>query len=299
MIDNHGNCIVVHLENNESFKLEGGRSPLSVSINKYQAYFQSKLVGISSCNSSSPCISLNATVTRFSIISSKISTQAKSSDLSMAAESTFINNGWAIISQDYTASTTITEATETTLASSYSSMESFSVKAGVEYEESAGIPSVCSEKVKASLSAAYTNEHSNTKNQSNTRRHEIQTTFSVSQKIEIEPCTKYKVNSYLKVVKGYPLMYNVTVEVTGTNGGQIMTAQEIRDHLGSLDYNVDKDNTTVIASELGSILVDFGLKSVVDGEGEILPKCLNSSKKVDPRLYFLKMKPTFLTDKMM
>ncbi len=86
----------------------------------------------------------------------------------------------------------------------------------------------------------------------------------------------------MNVVQGYPLVYNVTFEVTGTNGGQLMTAQELRKYLGTLDYISDKGENTVIASEQGSILVDFGLQSVVVGDGEILKKCLNNSKTVDP-----------------
>ncbi len=40
---------------------------------------------------------------------------AKTSDLSMAATTTFINDGWATVSQEYKATKTITEATDITL----------------------------------------------------------------------------------------------------------------------------------------------------------------------------------------
>ncbi len=189
LIDNHNTCIVVHLKSSKkSFKLEAGASPLSMNIFQFQVDLRDIIGGISPCNTSRFCFVLNATVIRFSVMNTGLTTKAKSFDLSMAAASTFVNNGSATISQDYTVTKSIKETTETTLASSYSSMNSFNVRAGVEYEEDEGIPSICSEKIKASLSVAYTKEWTDTQNKNNTRRNETSTTFSINQKIELKPC---------------------------------------------------------------------------------------------------------------
>ncbi len=127
--------------------------------------------------------------------------------------------------------------------------------------------------IRASFQAAYTREEIETNEASNTRRHEISDEFSVNQNIEIEPCTKYKVDSFVRVKEGYPMLYIVTFEVTGMRRDTKMTANAIRQELGNLHYIGNKDSYTVVASDTSKVLLDYGVETIISGEGEIIVEC--------------------------
>ncbi len=243
------------------------------------------ILAISPCRQSEEChvISLNASVIHFALAESKAKSFAsKTSDLSMAATTTFINDGWATVSQEYQVTKTITEATEITLVESFSKMNNWYVGASLEVETKIGSWIVMSEAtIKASLSTAYTREETQANEEINTRRHEVSKEFSASERIEIEPCTRYKVDSYIRVKEKYPMRYTITYEVTGTKGDIPMTAGEIRKSLGNLNYVRNKDLYTVVASEISEMYLDFGVETIINGKGEIIAECRNAHLKTE------------------
>lgn len=259
-------------------KYEGGQGTFSRST---YGFNQAKFVSVEPCEVNTGCFELNATVTGFKILDIGIgSRRARPSDLSMGATTTFINDGWATVSQEYTATKTIVEATETSLIRTFSKMNNWNVQAGVEVEFEGGVPFIASNKVKASLQTSYTREHTDTSESGTTQRHETSTEFSVNQHIEIEPCTRYKVDAVVKMKTAYPIRYNMTYEIMGTIGSRLLTATEIKSRMGGLSYLRDKNSNTVVAWEVANIHLDFGVESVIEGQGEVIQECINNAQKV-------------------
>ncbi len=197
----------------------------------------------------------------------------------MAATTTFINDGWATVSQEYQATKVITEATEITLVKSFSKINSWKFGASDDVDINTRWLFAVERNIRASILTAYTGKETKTNEESNTRCQEFPKEFSASQKVEIEPCTRYHVDSYIRIKEKYPMEYNVTFEVTGTKGGLTMTANEIRDKLGNLKYIRDENIHTVVVSESNEIYLDFGVETIIEGKGKIIAECRNKQLK--------------------
>ncbi|CAL8136852.1 unnamed protein product [Orchesella dallaii] len=98
--------------------------------------------------------------------------------------------------------------------------------------------------------------------------------FSVSQKIEIPPCTRYEIDSFVKMQENFPIEYVLYTYVSGTYGGELLTAQELKSKLNSLEYVSDHDEYTVIAKSSNTLKANFGVEAVIDGTGASIEGCM-------------------------
>lgn len=172
----------------------------------------------------------------------------------MSSQTTFRNNGSATVSQEYTASRTVKEISEIQRVKSMTTMNSVSVSKTVQTSVSVGWFFVKS-KMTTSLTEAYSYSVSQSSSESEKFTREEETLFTASQKLEIPSCNEYTVNSYVKVVQGMPVDYNLFSYVRGSRGRRVMNATEIKETLSGMEYVEDYDNFTIIAKSSGSMVV--------------------------------------------
>lgn len=275
-IDNHGNCIMLHKDldcKGENFELKGGQSAESENLGKLSQIFNS----VSPCgNYEERCVSLSSTVTKFEIFTNatRINAESSSSNVALAAKTTFRNNGNAIVSQMYSAKKQLTDTIETYRVETTSSFHDFQISAGIEFEMSGGIPLIEKTKLTASLSASYEYQKNYSNSDSTKHTTTINIEYEVNQRIKILPCTEYEVTSYVKLLENYPLQYEVYFEVSGVaRDGTKLEADKLKERLGGLDYIETKDNYTVVAKGFGSMVCNMGLEAVISGEGKIIQGC--------------------------
>lgn len=194
--------------------------------------------------------------------------------MEMAATTTFTNNGSATVTQEVTAQKTITETIEVEKVNSLSTMESVDISAKVEYVSKLNLELIGLEsRIEYSVSTAYMK---NSSSQSKDKYVDTETKdFSATQRIEIPPCTIYKVSSYIKMAENMPMDYTFTAYVSGYYGNDRLSAAKVKNRLelDGMTYVEDKDPFTVIANATQKITADFGLQAQISGEGVIIQGC--------------------------
>lgn len=275
-IDNHGNCVKLYKERDckgESIEIAGGTSPESLDLAVVD--FDGSTKSLSMCGNTAPCIRLNATVFKFVLNTNttKIATQMIPDEVDMAATTTFRNNGSATVSQEYSAKKILKEYYEVNRVKTMTEMHKVNVDLGVSYEGKFGIPIVAQHTVTASLNFAYNFEKNTTEEESEKYTREEEREFVSSQRIEIAPCSTYRVNSFVKTYNKYPIDYELYTLISGEMGTHKMNTQQIRERVTSMEYVEDHDEHTIVAKAYGSMTANFGTESVVDGEGDIIEGC--------------------------
>lgn len=275
--DNHGMCVQIEvIENNikQTVTEYGGRGPFSIASQPSSSItHRNKFLSIEPCTvNERACADIKAKVTKFSLSMPKYQQFVQNPMLSLGATTTFINNGSATVTQEYTATKSITQSTEVSLVKSTSKMSSWSVSNTVEFDVGWKVAEIVDLSFKESFTASYSRESSASESSGTVDRYENTTVFSVDQKIEIQSCTHYTVQSFVKMATGLQLKYTLTFEITGTFQGDRLNATELRRRLAGLKFIEDKpDGYTVVAEDDGTMLVDFGVDVIISGEGEKMP----------------------------
>lgn len=203
-----------------------------------------------------------------------MSQYAQAGIVEMATSTRFRNNGRAAITQEYSVSKSFTERVELESTTSFSSTHEVFVEAGITAKVSVGIPKAAKLKIEASLKAGY--KYIYNSGSSSTQRYinETKKVFTAKETIAVPPCTVYDVTSFLKTTQDYPVHYKVFAEVTGSyDNGRPLSIAEVKGNLGGLKYESTKDATTVIASSVSKLSVDFGVDTEIVGNGTLIEGC--------------------------
>lgn len=277
-INNHGNCIKLYENSScvgKTIELPSGSSTKTRNLG---IYFGVPTRSISSCDDHFACVQLEAKVIKFELTSSvsRARLLENAIDFELAAKTSFRNNGSATVTQEYQAMKKIVESTEISRSKGFTEMTRVETGEETEWGVSAGLsfgPFSAGSTLRNRVYEAHTMERNSSYQESETYFSQDEREFSVSQTIQISPCTLYEVSSVVKFVEKYPVNYVVTARVSGAYAGIRMTAEGIRERLTSMDYVEDYDEFTVVAKTYGTIIVDFGLETLIDGAGVPIQGC--------------------------
>lgn len=277
-INNHGNCVKLFEEKDctgKTIELLGGSNAKTRNL---ALYFGVPTRSISSCDDHFACLQLEAKIFKFELTStmSRASILENSLDFELAAKTTLKNNGSAVVTQEYQASKKIVESVEIARSSSLTEMTRVYTEKETEWGVSAGLsygPFSSSGTFKKRMFEAHTMERNSSHQESEKYFAQDEREFSVSQTIQILPCTLYEVSSVVRFAEKFPVEYVLHARVSGAYAGLRMTAANLKDRLTSMEYVGDHDDFTVIAKTTGRMNVDFGVETVIDGEGIPMAGC--------------------------
>ncbi|ODM89296.1 hypothetical protein Ocin01_17386 [Orchesella cincta] len=278
-LDNHGNCIMIYKDEDcrgGSWNLRGGKSIQSQNLSLIN--FDKSVRSINLCSDRQWCLKLNATLFKFELTSQDpTSPFAESEYVAMTSKTVLFNNGSATVTQEYIATKTISEQVTVTRDSSLTEMSTVSTVDSVQTSTSVGFPFFFKQTTVRTLTNAYTFTTNSTSSEGEEFTSEETREFSVSQKIEIPPCTRYEIDSFIKMTENFPVEYVLYTYVSGIHGEKRLTAQELRPKLISLEYVEDHDEYTVIAKSTNVLKANFGVEAVTDGSGEPIEGCVQQS----------------------
>lgn len=192
----------------------------------------------------------------------------------MASPITYRNNGKSPLTEDYVANKSIKEIIQVRRVKGMTNFWAVSVRETVFIQDVGINPHVLR---KEALSEALTEAYSYTTN-SSTVKSEVfikknAVEFSISEHIQVSPCSQHTVNGYVKVMQNYYVDYVVYTTVTGQKGSRRMTSTELKDELRGMEYVDDYNENAIIAKANGTIIADLGFEAVIEGNEVIIPGC--------------------------
>lgn len=133
--------------------------------------------------------------------------------------------------------------------------------------------------LKEGFRKAYESSRTSATEQSNSTVVENTKTFSVSQTINVSPCTEQTVNAYVKMVT-MNREFMAVAKVGGKLGDRVMTAAEVRYYMDTrtLTYISDFDAFSVWAYMHGHFRAEYAMSAFINSEGNTLFDCVSYIK---------------------
>ncbi len=277
-VNNHGNCVKLFGGTDctgKSIELHGGNSIQSKSLS---TFFDVPTRSISSCEEKFGCLKLEAIISKIELTTniSKDNMLERSIDIELAAKTTFRNVGNSVVTQQYQVASKITEYIEIKRSNSLREMSRVRTDKDTELGFSADLsfgPFPLSEAFKNRLFEGFTMDRNVSYQEKEKYFSNYEREFSVGQNIQIAPCTLFKVSSVVRYVKRVAVNYVVNARISGLYDGLRLTAANLKDRLTGMEYMGKDDDYTVIGKVMGSMFVDFGVETVIDGESMVINGC--------------------------
>lgn len=222
---------------------------------------------------------LEASIQKFSLSSNSSFSHETPTfiDIEMKTATSYRNMGKGTITKKYRAQKDIRELIEIQRPRGMALLNKVGVADNLILELN-NFPIYASSKVSAALNKAYSYESWPSSRVSEAFLTQKMTGFEVTEDIEMMPCTKHTVTSYVKFIQRSSAEYVLQGILRGKMGVHKMTSAELQQEVGGyagIEYVQDFDAQAIIVRSRGQVLYDLGVETEVEGYGTLIEGCLD------------------------
>lgn len=205
-------------------------------------------------------------------------------NVDIATRTTFVNNGSAILIQEYKASRKIRESIQVSHGLNIANIYTTTSEKDIEISAGVDIPFLKNwffgASIRGHLTKVFTNQTANSTEVEDGTGIETETEFSIKQEIEVPACTIYEAMSVVKFVQNITFSYALQFSLTGWAGNETLKVEELKKHVEErVEFVRELSEEEILLQINGTIQGSLGIMTVFIGNGEHIVGCQTNQVK--------------------